>query len=85
MLKRDPPRLHVNPFLAKAAVAPLELLYKAVGKEDFMVHVSTVDATQQDRAYSWEKAHRDFNYNPEYTFEEGARITLDWYTENGYI
>lgn len=85
LLERDPPHLHIPPFLAKAAVAPLELLYKGAGKEDFMVHVSTVDATQHDRAYSWEKAHRDFGYTPEYSFEEGACITLDWYRENGYI
>lgn len=85
LLGRDPPHIHVPPFLAKAAVAPLELVYKVAGKEDFMVHVSTVDATQSDRAYSWEKAHKDFGYNPEYTFEEGAKITLKWYKDNNYI
>lgn len=85
LLGRNPPRIHVSPFLAKAVVAPLELVYKMAGKEDFMVHASTVEATQVDRAYSWEKAHRDFGYNPEYTFEDGARITLDCYKDNNYI
>lgn len=85
LLERDPPTLHVPPFLAKAAVAPLELLYTLVGKEDFMVHTSTVEATQTDRAYSWEKAYNHFGYNPEYTFEKGAEITLEWYREHGYI
>ncbi len=50
-----------------------------------MVHVSTIEATQKDRAYSWEKAHRDLGYTPVYTFEEGAKITLDWYKEHGYV
>lgn len=82
---REPPRLHVPPFLAKVGIAPLELLYRVAGKEDFMVHVSTVDVTQTDRAYSWEKAHRDLGYTPEYSFEKGAEITLNWYRENGYL
>ncbi|MBU7025719.1 MAG: NAD-dependent epimerase/dehydratase family protein [Theionarchaea archaeon] len=85
LLERDPPQLHVPPFLAKIGIAPLELLYRLIKKEDFMVHVSTVDVTQTDRAYSWEKAYKDFGYKPEYTFEEGARITLKWYKEHGYI
>ena len=85
LLKREPPRLHIPPVLAKTAIAPLEYAYKLVGREDFMVHVSTVDATQKDRSYSWEKARNHFGYKPEYTFEKGARITLEWYRENGYI
>lgn len=85
LLERDPPTLHVPPLLAKLGIAPLELLYTLMGKEDFMVHVSTVDVTQTDRAYSWEKAHTHFGYTPEYTFEEGARITLEWYKEHGYL
>jgi dihydroflavonol-4-reductase len=85
LLTRDPPRLHVPAFLAKVGIAPLELLYQIMGKEDFMVHVSTVDVTQTDRAYSWEKAHKDFGYTPEYSFEKGAEITLDLYKEHGYI
>ncbi len=85
LLGRNPPRLHVPPFLAKAAIAPLELLYKISGKEDFMVHVSTVEVTQENRAYSWQKAYRDLGYKPEYSFEEGARITLEWYKEQEYI
>lgn len=85
LLGREPPTLHVPPFLAKLGMAPLEFLYKLTGKEDFMVHVSTVDVTQTDRAYSWEKAHNHFGYTPEYSFEKGAKITLEWYKENGYL
>jgi dihydroflavonol-4-reductase len=85
LLGRDPPTLHLPPFLAKIGIAPLELLYKITGKEDFMAHVSTVDVTQTDRAYSWEKARKDLGYIPKYTFEEGARITLEWYREQGLI
>lgn len=85
LLERDPPALHVPPFLAKMGIAPLELIYKAMGKIDFMVHLSTVDVTQTDRAYSWKKANRDFGYKPEFSFEEGARITLEWYKAHGYI
>jgi len=85
LLGKSPPRLHIPPALAKAAIAPLEAFNKAIGKDDFMAHVSTVEVTQTDRAYSWKKAHADLGYTPEYSFEEGARITLDWYREHGYI
>ncbi|MBU6998450.1 MAG: NAD-dependent epimerase/dehydratase family protein [Theionarchaea archaeon] len=85
LLGRNPPTLHVPVALAKAVIAPLELLYGLLGKEDFMAHVSTVEATQNDRAYSWKKAYSDFGYKPEYSFEKGAEITLEWYRENGYI
>jgi nucleoside-diphosphate-sugar epimerase len=85
LLDRDPPAVHVPSFVAKMSIAPLELLYRIVGKEDFMVHLSTVEATQHDRAYSWEKAHTHFGYTPAYTFEKGAEITLAWYKEHGHI
>lgn len=85
LLDRTPPTLHVPAFLAKVAMTPLELLYSLLGKEDFMVHVSTVEATQNDRAYSWKKAYNDFGYKPEYSFEKGAEITLQWYRDHAYI
>ncbi|MBU7014605.1 MAG: NAD-dependent epimerase/dehydratase family protein [Theionarchaea archaeon] len=85
LLDRAPPRLHVPAVLAKMAMAPLEVLYGLLGREDFMVHVSTVEATQNNRAYSWKRAHDDFGYEPEYSFEKGAEITLQWYREHGYI
>lgn len=85
LLKREPPSLHVPPFLAKIGILPLEYMYKLLGKEDFMVHVSTVTATQTDRAYSSKKAHSHFGFSPEYSFEKGAEITLEWYREKGYI
>lgn len=85
LLKKSPPTVHVSAVLAKASIAPLEIVYRMLGKKDFMVHVSTIEATQKDRAYSWKKAHKDFGYTPEYTFEKGAKITLDWYREHGYI
>jgi dihydroflavonol-4-reductase len=85
LLERDPPSLHVPSFLAKMGIAPLEYMYKLLRKEDFMVHISTVEATQTDRAYSSQKAHDHFGYNPEYSFEKGAEITMEWYREKGYI
>lgn len=85
LLDKSPPSIHIPAVTAKLLIAPLEGIYKLIGKKDFMVHMSTVDDTQSDRAYSWQKAHQDFHYTPEYTFEKGARITLDWYKKHGYI
>jgi nucleoside-diphosphate-sugar epimerase len=85
VLGKSPPRLHLPVWLAKAVIAPLERLYGLMGKEDFMVHLSTVEATQTDRDYSWKKAHEELGYTPHYPFERGLHLTLDWYREHGYI
>lgn len=85
LLGISPPRLHIPASAAKAAIAPLEMLYKIMRKDDFMAHVSTVEVTQTDRDYSWKKAHDHLGYTPEYSFEKGAQITLDWYKTQGYL
>jgi nucleoside-diphosphate-sugar epimerase len=85
LVGRTPPSIHIPAVAAKLMIAPLQGAYKIIGKKDFMAHISTVDDTQSNRAYSWEKAHKDFNYQPEYIFEKGARITLEWYKKHGYI
>jgi len=35
--------------------------------------------------YDTGKASRDFGFQSRYTFEQGARLTIDWYRQNGFI
>ena len=82
---RDPPKIHVPPILAKLMIFPVEVTYKIFGKENFMWHVSTVDAVTQHRAYSIEKAKRELGYNPQYDLRRGLKETVEWYKQHGYI
>lgn len=82
--KKDKP-IHVPVILAKAMIFPLELAMKVVGIENFMLHISTVSAMQQDRYYSNEKAKRELGFSPKYDFENGMADTIKWYRDNGFL
>jgi dihydroflavonol-4-reductase len=77
--------VHVPVAFAKATMLPLEILRKLLGMENFMYHVSTVSAMQQDRYYSNNKAKRELGFSPRYDFEEGVADTIKWYRENGFL
>ena len=78
-------RYHVPGWLAKLAMAPVELACKVAGVENFMYHVSTIQAMLENRAYSIEKAKRELGYRPKYNLRTGMEDTIRWYRENGYI
>lgn len=82
---REPPKIHISPVLAKLMMFPVEVAYKVLGKENFMWHVSTVDAVTQHRAYNIEKAKRELGYRPRYDLRTGLRETVEWYKQHGYI
>ncbi|MEM2920733.1 MAG: NAD-dependent epimerase/dehydratase family protein [Candidatus Bathyarchaeia archaeon] len=77
--------LHVPVAFAKAAVLPMELLMKVLGMENFMYHVSTISAMQEDRYYSNDKAKKELGFRPRYDFETGMEETIRWYRENGFL
>jgi len=78
-------RFHVPGWLAKAMIAPVEALYKLIGKENFMYHVSTIQAMLENRVYSIEKAKRELGYKPKYDLRRGMEDTVKWYRENGIL
>lgn len=82
---KEPPRRHVPVALAKAMVAPVQLVQWLRGKPNFLWRVSTMDTFKVDRNYSIEKARRELGYEPRYPLAEGLKETADWYKENGYI
>ena len=85
ILGKAPPKHHIPPILAKILIAPVELVNKITGRENFMWHVSTVDAVTSDRAYSIEKAKRELGYRPKYDLKTGLKETVEWYKAHGYI
>jgi nucleoside-diphosphate-sugar epimerase len=82
---RQPPHFHVSPWLAKLLVAPVEGLNRLLGRENFMMHLMTVDSITSDRCYSIEKARRELSFSPTYTLESGLKETVGWYSSNGYL
>lgn len=82
---KEPPRRHVPVALAKAMVAPLQLLNRARGRENFLWRVSTMDTFKVDRSYSIAKARRELGYEPHHPLPEGLEETAAWYRENGHI
>lgn len=73
-------RLPVLPFRAVAAVT--RPLRRIPGIEWFQRRMDGVTAPQ---AYDISKARRELGYCPTISLEEGARRTLHWYRENGYL
>lgn len=82
---KPPPRTHLPIWLAKAMVAPVQLLNLVRGRENFLWRVSTMDTFRFDREYSIAKARRELGYEPRHPLPEGLRETAEWYREQGYI
>jgi dihydroflavonol-4-reductase len=80
-----PPHGHIPAILAKAMIAPVQLLNKVRGKDDFLMRTSTVDVLTSDRAYSIEKARRELGYEPLYDLRRGLEETITWYRNNEFL
>jgi nucleoside-diphosphate-sugar epimerase len=82
---RHPPGMHVPPPLAKAMIAPVEIINRLMGKETFMWHLSTVNTVTQDRCYSVEKAATELGFTQEYELKAGLEETVAWYRAHGFL
>jgi len=85
VMGRSPPRWHLPAGLAKLLIAPVEGINHLRGKEDFIMHLDTVDAVTRDRHYSIGKARRVLGFEPRHDLKEGLRQTVEWYRENGVL
>jgi len=85
ILGKPMPKLRLNPFLAKAMIAPVQAANAMLRRDNFMWRLSTVDAVSSDRSYSVDKIATELGYSPAYRLEEGLRETVEWYQANGYI
>jgi len=80
-----PPKRHIPSMAAKAMIAPVELINKVRGKDDFLFRTSTVDSITQDRSYSIERARKELGYTPRYDLRDGLAETVTWYRSKGII
>ncbi len=39
----------------------------------------------EDRLYSWQKAHEELGYTPEYDLGRGVARTIAWYRKQGWL
>ena len=85
LLNKQPPQLHIPPWLAKLSIAPVEYINKLTGHDDFMWHTATVDSVLSDRCYSIDKAIKLLGYEPKYDLKTGLAETIEWYRLNGYL
>lgn len=79
------PKRHIPSSVAKAMIAPVQLINKMRGKDDFLFRTSTVDSVTQDRSYSIERARNELGYSPRYDLRDGLAETVAWYRANGFI
>jgi dihydroflavonol-4-reductase len=82
---KEPPRLHIPVAIAKAMVAPVQLVNWMRRKPNFIWRVSSMDTFKVDRNYSIERARRELGYEPRHPLPQGLEETANWYKENGYL
>jgi nucleoside-diphosphate-sugar epimerase len=80
-----PPQGHIPAILAKALIAPVQLVDRLRGRDNFLMRTSTVDVLTSDRAYSIDKARRDLGYVPQIDLRRGLEETISWYRKNGFL
>jgi nucleoside-diphosphate-sugar epimerase len=39
----------------------------------------------EDRCYSWQRAHDELSYTPEFDLATGVARTIDWYREREWL
>lgn len=39
----------------------------------------------EDRAFSWQKAHRELGYTPQFDHERGIQTAVQWYKQKGWL
>jgi len=82
---KKPPSLHIPIPLAKAMVAPIQLVNAIRRNPNFIWRVSTMDTFKVDRNYSIERARKELGYEPKHPLPEGLKETAVWYQKNGFI
>jgi len=78
------PSLSLPSWLASTGAVGLEGLARAVGQTPPLTRTS-VAFFSQNRRFSFEKAHRELGYAPEYDLAAGVARSVSWYREHGWI
>ena len=79
-----PPKFNFPRWLVWLGAAVLELLGKIINKPPPLSRTG-VDFFSEDRRFSWQKAHEELNYMPQFDLKRGVAETVAWYRENGLV
>lgn len=75
-----PPRLNLSRPLAMAGATGLELLARPLKKRPPLSRTG-VAFFSESRRFSWQKAHAELGYTPNYDLPTGVARTVAWYQE----
>jgi nucleoside-diphosphate-sugar epimerase len=79
-----PPWLSLPQSLAMAGAIGLEALGRLTGRKPPLSRTG-VAFFSQDRCFSWQKAHDELGYSPQYDLTTGVSQTVQWYREHGWL
>ena len=83
-LAAPPPRWNLPKPLAMTGAAGLELLAKIIRRQPPLSRTG-VAFFSEDRRFSWQKAHTELGYTPQFDLPRGVAATAVWYRENELI
>jgi nucleoside-diphosphate-sugar epimerase len=79
-----PPWLAVPGPIAWLAALALEGLGSLTGKEPPLSRTG-VAFFSENRRFSWQKAHRELGYTPQFDLQLGVQKTVSWYRKQGLL
>ena len=77
--------LRLPEFLVDVAAAGGELLTKLDKKPRLFNRQKALMSAQSAWTCSHQAAHDDFGYQPKFFLEDGVRLALKWYRDNGWL
>jgi nucleoside-diphosphate-sugar epimerase len=79
-----PPWLSLPRWLALLGAMGLEALGRVCGRRPPLSR-TRVAFFSEDRLFSWQKAHEELSYTPEYDLATGVAHTVAWYQQHGWL
>lgn len=79
-----PPKLNLPRWLAWLGAAGLEIGLGLIKKQPPLSRTG-VAFFSEDRRFSWQKAHEELGYTPQFDLEQGVAKTVAWYRENELV
>lgn len=79
-----PPWLKLPKLVAWGGAAALELVGQLTGLKPPLSRTG-VAFFSEDRRFSWQKAHVELGYTPQFDLAEGVKTTIAWYREKGWL
>ena len=79
-----PPKLNLPRWFAWLGAATLEIGLGLIKKQPPLSRTG-VAFFSEDRCFSWQKAHDELGYTPQFDLERGVAETVAWYQENDLL